>query len=377
MIRTVHVIAGLAVGGAEVMLFRLLSRLDRDAFEPEVVSMTGDGPLAEKIRALGVPVSGLGMRRGVPDPRGLARLAVRLRARRPGVVQTWMYHADLLGGLAAKLAGGPPVVWGVHHSNLDPAFNKRSTLFTARACARLSRALPARIVCCSEASRRVHAALGYDAAKMAVIPNGFDLAEFKPDPEARASVRRELDLPEDALLVGLVGRFDPLKDHRSFAAAAARMKTARVHFLLCGDGVEWGNPDLVRAVDAAGPRSRFHLLGRRGDVPRLTAALDVAASSSLGEGFPNAVGEAMACGVPCAVTDVGDSGAMVGETGKVVPAGDPEGLARALDELLALPIEGRRRLGEAARARVAEFYSLSRAATRYESLYKEIARASP
>lgn len=191
------------------MLYKLLTGMDREAFEAWVVSLTDIGPVGEKIRALGVPVRALGMRRGVPDPRGVWRLARLLQEDKPHVVQTWMYHADLVGGLAARLAGGIPMVWNIRHSNLDPEGNKRTTIWTAEACARLSHHLPIRIVCCSEASREEHTELCCTHQKMIVIPNGFDLTAFKPDPAARESVRQKLGLLRDALLIGLVGHFDP------------------------------------------------------------------------------------------------------------------------------------------------------------------------
>lgn len=357
-----------------MMLYKLLLGMNRDAFDARVVSLTDIGPVGEKIRAQGVPVRALGMRRGVPDLSGVWRLARLLKEDKPQVVQTWMYHADLVGGLAAWVAGGISVVWGIHHSNLDPEGNKRTTIWTARACARLSHRMPVHIICCSEASREVHEAMGYASRKMVVIPNGFDLAAFRPDLEVRESVRRELGVPHDALIIGLVGRFDPQKDHRNFVSAAARLCAAfpDVYFLLCGNGVTWDNPQLVQWIEKAGIRHRFYLLGRRDDMPRLTAALDISSSSSYGEAFPLVIGEAMACGVPCAVTDVGDSALIVGDTGRVVPPRDPEALAAAWRELIEMGTEGRRRLGEAARCRVEKHFSLPSVVARYENLYMEI-----
>ena len=185
-----HVIAGLSMGGAQMMLYKLLSHLDRTAFAAEVISLADVGPLDKKIRALGVPVRVLGMRAGIPNPMGLERLARWLRQDPPDLIQTWMYHADLIGGMAAKLAGGIPVAWNIRHSNLDIEGNKRTTLWTIKACVWLSRLLPTRIVCCSESSRQVHTALGYSPDAMLVIPNGFDLAAFRPDPAASALCAR-------------------------------------------------------------------------------------------------------------------------------------------------------------------------------------------
>lgn len=371
-----HVITSVSTGGAQMMLYKLLSRIDHVTFESEVISLIDIGPIGQRIQALGVPVRALGMRPGVPNPLGVLRLARWLRQDAPHVIQTWMYHADLVGGLAAKLAGSVPVAWGIHHSNLDSQINKWSTIWTAMACARLSRWLPARIVCCSEASRQVHTQLDYAADKMVVIPNGFDLVVFRPDPTARQSVRQELGIPEKAPLIGLVARFHPQKDHRNFVQAAARFHACapESHFLLCGDGITWENRELAGWIEAAGIQSQCHLLGRREDIPRLTAALDIASTAaSHGEAFPIVIGEAMACRVPCVVTDVGDSAIIVGETGVVVPPKDPQALATGWRQLLLdMSREERLQLGLAARQRIMERYSLEKIVEQYKRLYESL-----
>ena len=372
--RVSHIITGLNTGGAEMMLNKLLGAMSKEEFEQDVISLTDIGPIGAKIRSYGVRVGALGMRRGVPNPLAVLKLAVWLRRSRPAVIQTWMYHADLIGGLAGKLAGGIPVAWGIRHSNLDPQGNKCSTIWTAKASAKLSPYLPDRIVCCSEASRREHTRLGYTSEKMVVIPNGFDLDLFRPNKEARLTVRQELGIPENALLIGLVARFDPLKDHRNFVKAAIMLHTTKptAHFLLCGDRITWDNAVLAQWIDAASLSGHFHLLGRRKDIPRLVAALDIATSSSFGEGFPNVLGEAMACGVPCAVTDVGDSALIVRDTGRVVLPRDPTALAAAWHDLIEQGEDIRLRLGEAARRRIKENFSLPIITSRYENLYRKM-----
>lgn len=375
MLKITHVITGLNTGGAEMSLLKLLTHTDRTAFEPQVISLTDIGPVGERLTAAGVRVRALGMRSGLPNPLAVHKLARWLRTDQPHVVQTWMYHADLIGGLAARWAGRLPVAWGIRQSNLEPRGNKRTTIWTARACARLSRWLPARIVCCAEAARRTHAGIGYSADRMVVIPNGFDLSQFRPDPAARLAVRRELGLADDALLVGLMARFDPQKDHRNFIAAAAHLhaRLPDVQFVLCGQGVGWENAELAGWIEAAGIHRHCHLLGQRADMPRLMAALDISVLSSFGEGFPTVVGEAMACAVPCVVTDVGDAAVLVGDTGKVVPPRDPAALAAACHGLIAAgPVE-RSRLGLTARQRVQQHYSLAAMVSRYEALYRELA----
>jgi glycosyltransferase involved in cell wall biosynthesis len=382
--RIIHVITSLSSDGAQTMLYKLLSSLDRSLYQSQVISLTDRGAMASKIEALGVPVLALGMRPGMPSPVSILQLAAWFRRYAPNVIQTWLYHADLIGGIAAKLAGGIPVAWNIRreipvawnirHGTIDSKGHKKSTVLAVKACAVLSRWLPIRIVCCSESSRLAHSAIGYQGHEMLVIPNGFDLSGFRPDPGARLSVRQELGLPEDAVIIGLIARFHPLKDHRNFISAAALLHTKypEVHFLLCGAGATAENSELAEWIKATNVAERIHLLGHRQDVSRVDAALDIASSSSYSEGFPNAIGEAMACAVPCAVTDAGESALIVGDTGRVVPPKDPAALASAWTELIEMGRGGRSLLGHAARDRISQYFSLHTIVERYASLYKNI-----
>jgi glycosyltransferase involved in cell wall biosynthesis len=374
--KIVHIITGLNTGGAEVMLRELLKHSPRPQFESQVISLTGIGPIGQSMRELGFQVSSLGMRPQLPDPGALWRLSRRLKRQKPDVVQTWLYHGDLIGGLAARLAGIEAVAWGIHISWLDAPQSKKSTLAMVKAGALLSPFVPRRIVCCAQSALELHERIGYDRTKMQVIPNGFDLGEFKPDEGARDSVRRELGLESETPLVGLIGRFHPQKDHENFVRAAriVAKNDARTRFVLIGSGNEWSNEQLNDWIESAGLKARFHLLGRRDDVARLSASFDVLAlSSSYGEAFPLVVGQAMACQVPCAVTDVGDSADLVGDTGRIVAPRDAPALAQGIRELLDLGLEGRAALGQRARRRIEERFSIQSVAARYHELYREIA----
>jgi glycosyltransferase involved in cell wall biosynthesis len=378
VIKVTHIITGLECGGAEMMLYKLLHRLEGE-IAAEVISLTDDGSLGPSIRQLGVPVNVLGMRRGLPNPWAVGKLAQHLRRSRPNVVQTWMYHADLLGGLATKLGGAVPLAWGIRQSNLDPVHSKRLTRLTVRLCARLSDGLPQRIVCCSKEAARIHVEMGYAKEKITIIPNGFDLEAFRPDPGARTTLRRELGLAEEAPLIGMVARFDAQKDHQTFIGAAALVLRRRpdVKFVFVGDGATDSNVTLLGWLRAAGVADRFLLLGRREDVTAVLNALDIASlSSAFGEGFPNVVGEAMACGVPCVVTDVGDSAWLVGGAGRVVPARNPEALARAWLDLLESDSSERRAIGAIGRARVSEQFEIGIIAHRYRDLWLEMSVAA-
>ncbi len=378
MIKVMHIITTLGPAGAETMLTRVASGMDATRFENEVVSLTRILDLAEGVRGMGVRVRTLGMKTGVPNPLLVMRLAQWIRESKPDVIHTWMYHANLVGALAARLACDVPVVWGIHHNALDPRVDKRRTMLVNRVCAFLSRKLPARIVCCSEASLRIHKKLSYANEKLEVIPNGFDLEQVKPDPAARVSVRAELGIPAETLLIGIAARFHPQKDHLNFVRAAARLhrQMPGIHFLLCGLDITWQNSRLAGWIEAAGIRDCCHLLGVRRDMSRLFAGMDIATTASLsGEAFPLVIGEAMACGTPCVVTDVGDSALIVEETGIVVAPGDPDALAEAWRNLIEAGPRVRRRLGIAARRRVQQHFALSAVVERYQTIYAQLAGA--
>jgi glycosyltransferase involved in cell wall biosynthesis len=373
--KVLHIITGLSTGGAERMLLKLLTGMNRQQFELSVVSLTTEGELGPSIRELGIPLVTLGMRPGRATPLDLLRLGQAIRRISPNVVQTWMYHADLLGGFAARLVGVPTVCWNIRHSNFDMSEDKWHTRQTARACAWVSRWLPKVIVCNSRNAAAIHQQLGYEATKFRIIPNGFDPHQYRPDPEARASVREELGLKHDAILVGLIARFNPQKNHLGFIEAASRLldQAPDVHLVLVGKNIDENNVVLRRWIHEKGKTERFHLLGLRPDIARLTAALDVAVSSSShGEGFPNVVGEAMATGVPCVVTDVGDSSWIVGDTGNVVPPGESVALCAALYNMVSKSREERVKIGEMARRRIIEHFSLEYVVGEYERLYGDL-----
>ncbi len=377
--RILFLTTGLYAGGAELMLLRLLSRLDRQRFLPSVISLIQLGPVGEKIEQLGIPVRSLGMQPGKPDLASIWRLVRWLRRDRPHIMQTWMYHADLLGGVAARLAGHIPIAWGIRHSDPLTQGYGSLTVPTVKLCARLSRWIPKRIVCCSEASRQTHVAFGYAGEKMMVIPNGVDLTALKPDPEARPLTRQALAIPSEASVIGLVGRFHPQKDHQNFVRAAKLLVSKRpsVHFVLCGEGVTWDNRALVAWIDDAGIRTNCRLLGRREDVPQLMASFDLATSSScFGESFANVVSEAMSCGVPCVVTDVGDSAHIVGPTGIVVPPRDAVALAQAWERMLDLGREQLFQTGLQARQRIQVHFDLSKIVDRYQTMFEELTISS-
>lgn len=369
--KIIHLITDLDTGGAEMMLLKLLAHMDGERFANVVISLTDRGTLGEQIAALGVPVFTLGMRRGLPNPLGIGRLVRLLRQEKPDILQTWLYHADLLGTISSRLVHVPTLCWNIRCSDMDMSRYSRLSRLVLHILAGLS-GCPDIVIVNSEAGRRLHETLRYSPRRWEIVPNGFDLNRFHPDPAARQSLREELDVPPDTVLISLVARFDPMKDHHTFLEAAGRIahEQSSVHFVLAGKGIE----QLAGIVDEMGLGARVHLLGERSDIPRIMAALDILAlSSAFGEGFPNVVGEAMACGIPCVATDVGDAASIIGETGIVVQPRDPAGMADAWKQLIEMPDAERQALGKDARRRVERLFSIESIVGRYQSLYRGIA----
>jgi glycosyltransferase involved in cell wall biosynthesis len=375
--RILFVITDLNFGGAEVMLRNLLTQLDRETFEFEVVSLQETGPVGEQIGQMGIHVHALGMDPQKPQFKAILLLVKIIRNFRPDLINTWMYHADLMGSVAALFSGFPPVIWGLHHTVGDQEELKFSTRQIIRLNRWLSHLLPKRIVCCAEATRRSHADIGFCESKMVVITNGYDLDIFRPDPTARSMFRKDHNLSADAQLVGLFARYHPMKDHSTFIQAAKiiQQQMPNVFFVMVGSEIDNSNRPLNSEIDRAGIRSSTILLGLRKDISALLAALDLyVSSSSRGEAFPMIIGEAMACGVPCVATDVGDSARIISSIGRIVPPGQPETLAAAAMEILTFPSEERDSLGRAARARVEAEYNLSIIAQKYMRLYHDVCK---
>lgn len=354
-----HVITGLGSGGAEGQLALLAARQRADGLAPVVVALVSGGPNDRKLTAAGIVVESLGMARGRPSPRAVIRLAKLIRRHKPDVLQSWLFHADLLATVALAMSGcwrRTALIWSLRCSQMDFERYRPTLKWVVRLCALLSR-FPMAVAANSVAGRDFFRRLGYRPTIFPVIANGIDTGRFRPDATARANVRRTFGIAEDLPLLAIVGRVDPMKDHSTFLSALDLLPDCVA--LAIGEGTE-----------GLSVRSSVHRLGYRDDVPHLLAACDVIVSSSaFGEGFSNAIAEGMATGLPAVATDVGDARAIIGETGVIVPPRDSEALARAVSKILARP--DLREMGNAARQRVEQHYSVDRMAAAYATLYTE------
>lgn len=369
MIKVLHVITGLDIGGAEMVLLRLVEEMDRSRFTNSVISLRAGGQLRDRLKAAGAEV--LCLRSGTRSPVAPFQVFQEARRSRPDVMQTWMYHGDVHGGLGGWFARAFPIVWGIHAGPLPPKGQKPMMKLGVRILGRLSHRIPTRIVCCSRTSLAVHAALGYAREKMVVIPNGFDSAASHT--EAASKLRNQLGLPPNARLIGRIGRFHPQKDIPNLIHAFSRLQ-GRPHLLLAGSGMSMDNIELRTLMEDLVVIDRVHLVGEVAEPSPLYCACDVVVSSSaFGEAMPLVLGEAMSLGVPVVTTDVGDSKDLVADHERVVPPSNPSALSAAIQRMLDLPEEERLSLGERDRRRISTRFSRAAMVDSYERLYEEVA----
>lgn len=368
-----HLITGLGVGGAEHMLEKLVLSMDRSEFSNTVVSVTGDDQIAERLRDAGVPVYSLGLTNAASLPRTILRLRRLILELQPDVMQTWLYHADLVGTVTHMTTPtNTKLLWNLRCSDMDMRQYSAGTRWVLRFLPMLS-GNPLRIISNSEAGRQHHIRLGYRKSGWTILPNGFDLAKFKTKEAARQQVRRLLGIADTDFLIGMIARHDPMKDHPNFLAMARELikRHSNMQFMLVGRGCEPDKPWSAGARAELG--SRLHLLGERKDVADLLPALDVMTlTSAYGEGFPNVLGEALAAGVPSVATDVGDAARILGDCGIIVPPRSPDALAAAVQQIIDMPAAERAAWRQRMRQRAEREFNLADVTRRYEKLYREI-----
>ena len=372
--KVLHIITGLATGGAERALYNLLQGGLSTKFDSHVISMTDAGTIGPQIKALGVPVTTLDMPAGRPTLAGLLKLRSVVKTLEPDVIQGWMYHGNLAASLArSMLSERVALAWNIRQTLYQIGNEKFLTQHVIRANRFFSKA-PDALLYNSQLSRQQHEAFGFASNNGQIIANGIDLQRFSFSQDARQSIRSELAIPAGALLVGHAARLHPMKDHANFLQAAGiiALQQANVHFVLSGRDVSMENSSLRKLIPDS-LQDRFHLLGERSDMVDLMSAMDLfCLCSAWGEGFPNVLGEAMAVAVPCVATDIGDSALIVGDCGVIVSPRDKAALASGIESLLSLPSTERRLLGEQARRRIEDKFTLGAIVEQYADLYNNL-----
>jgi glycosyltransferase involved in cell wall biosynthesis len=373
-LKILHIIIGLKTGGAETVLKRLIeAHIDNSNYAHEVVSLTEIGKVGEQLLKRGVKVQSLGMNSAIGGFFVFWQLIRLIRKVKPDIVQTWMYHADLIGGLAARFSGVKRVIWGIRTTEIR-ASGSMLTVVIRKLCALFSRLIPTVIVCVAEASKQVHIALGYDAQRMVIIPNGFIVPDLNRLTEQACKLRKNCDFTEKDIVIGSVGRFNPVKDQQSFIQAAGIIlnKYPNTRIMIVGRDINATNIDLIKWMNETGNIQRFTLLGERGDVDVCMKAMDVFCLHSRTEGFPNVLGEAMSVARASVTTDVGDAALLLGDCGTVVVNNDVRALMEGLEKMVRHSKEEREILGQKARLRIQQNFTLQQTVKQFENVYRKI-----
>lgn len=375
MATVVHIITGLSGGGAESSLFKLVT--NSVGYKHIVISLSDGGVYGPRLRKEGIEVYCLGMRRGRFNLFKIASLVVLLRNLKPVLVQTWMYHSDLLGGLSAKLAGVKKVCWTIRNSDIDRNVQGNvGTRLVVRLCALLSYIVPNRIVACATRAIQVHIEKGYQKSRFLLIHNGIDTQRFSPDHSLRAEMRAILGYGSQDKVIGTVARFHPQKGFSDLfeAFAAVSVKSQQAKLMLAGTGMDDSNTELVQLLSRYDIEKNVQLLGFRSDLHSLYNAMDIhVLTSRYGEAFPNVVAEAMATGTVSLATDVGDAAFILGDKQFVAEPGNVHSIVQTLmsafkllDQKRSMPQEhGQRR-------RIVEDFSLSKMVNAYEDLWNSL-----
>lgn len=376
--KIIHIINNFSYGGAEMMLYKLLLKTNLKYWQPYLICLNEEGGLRSKFEQLNIPIEVLGLPRGKVNLQGFNKLINILIKIKPDIVQGWMYHSNLASTVGILITSpNTPLVWNIPQSLSNLKNEKKSTAKIIRLLSFLSW-FPQKIIYNSQTSAKQHEKIGYQQSKSLPFPDGFLVDIFKPSTSAYQQLRQELKLPSSTIIIGRIARYHPMKDYVNLLEAGAKLltKNNQVHFVLVGPNIDYNNEELMPKITELGINNNVHLLGIRDDTPELNAGFDVACTTSAwGEGFPNVVGEAMACGVPCVVTDVGDSAWLVGDTGLVVPPSNSDALAEAWQKLINNP-QLRQDLGTKARQRIVDNFALEKIVSNYENLYKNILETS-
>ena len=332
--KIVHIISGLGNGGAEGVLYRLVTHDIKN--EHIVISMTDSGKYGPLLLDKGFTVFCLNMQSGKIALKPIYMLYKYLKDINPDIVQTWMYHADLIGGIIARAAGIKNIFWNLRHSNFDINHTKSSTIKIAKVNAKLSNIIPKKIISCAQGAIKAHTDLGYNRDKIVVIENGYDLDTFKVDNNSCSLIRKELRIGGNPI-IGMVGRYDPQKNHKGLIEALGIVKERgyTFDFVLVGRDLNNENKALLEQIKKLNLYGLTHLLDQRSDIPSIMNALDLhVLSSSYGEGFPNVIAEAMACGTPCIATDIGDSNIIIDKYGIIIKPNDVDALVMSIIEMI-------------------------------------------
>ncbi|HAS6257788.1 TPA: glycosyltransferase [Vibrio vulnificus] len=326
--KIIHIIPTLGDGGAEATLDKIC-RFDKNN-EHIVICLIGGGKYKKSIEDAGVKVHTLGIR-SFPYFPSIFTLFSLIKRYNADVVQTWMYHADFLGGIIAKVVGCKSIVWNVRHSCLSPKYTKRQTIILARFCAILSKFIPNDIIYCGIVAKNEHVKIGYNKKLFKIVPNGYDFSIYKPQEPSSDFKKRFSQIDDDYIRFGKLARYTPEKNHNHLLESFSLLKNKmnKFYLFLAGKGIDYENKCLVKKISELNLSDNVFLIGQVCDSIDFMNFIDVNIQSSSSEGFPNVLVEALACGTPCIATDVGDSQYIISEPSVLVPSNNKQQLSEA------------------------------------------------
>jgi glycosyltransferase involved in cell wall biosynthesis len=365
--KIVHIITGLGDGGAEHTLFKICKYDSKN--KHIVISFKKYGKYSSLLNKLGIEVYCLNA--NFFSIHKFFFLIKLLQSLKPDIVQTWLVHADLIGSIAARLAGIKKILWNVRYSNIDIDKSKLTTVLIIKILAKLSYIIPETIVIVSKKAKKIYESKGYDKRKLKFIPNGYDLSTLKVSKSQKIYFQKKIKIKKQIPLIGYVARYDPLKDHLNLlnALSLIRLKGKDFFCILVGSNIN-KNKILINEIKKLKLDNYISLLGPVNNVSKIMNLLDIHVQSSASEGFPNVVAEAMAHKTPCVVTNVGDSSYIVGQTGWVVPSNNSVKLAKAIEKAFnEMGTKNWNKKCNVARIRIKQKFSLSKMIKSYNKVW--------
>lgn len=372
-----HIITSLGAGGAEGTLVKLV--MNENYHEHIIITLTGKGKYFEKLIKNNYKVYDLNFKNKFFVLLNFLKLVLLIKKINPDAVQTWLYHADLLGGLAAKICFVKNIIWNIRTSYL-PSNYKLTTILTIKLCACLSWFIPKKIITCAKSTLSIHEDLGYCVEKFEVIFNGFILP--KDEIMNKKLFFENLDLSDKDFNIIFVGRFAPQKDHNNFLRAIELFRRNYPVFLNLNLNIIFIGKDTSEILknnkwfDANSLNLKLITINNTNNIYKYFSHMDLSVlSSSYGEAFPNVLAESMLCGVPCIATDVGDSKAILGNNGWIVRPSSPKELSEALFEAINtihLKPKNKKRIAENCKSKVLSEYTLETMVNRYKDLYSNV-----
>ncbi len=370
MKKYLHIITSLDIGGAETMLLRLIKHKSDLVKSTIVVSLTNNGKIGEALEEIGVKVVCLEIKSWSSIFKTLLKLKKIIQNERPTIVHTWMYHANIFGGIAAYLAKSQNIIWSIRRSEFTRK-ESLSTFVIMKIGAMFSSTIPKAIVHVAESGLKNHQKYGYKSNNTLVIPNGFDLEKLKYDQSARKKIRNELNLSNDQILIGCVGRFHVSKGYETLISSSANVLKLHknVKYLLIGRNLDKRNSILMEWINKTGFPEKFIMVGEKRNIAEYMNAMDVFCLPSITEGFPNVVGEAMASGLPCVATSVGDVEKITGNNAILVKPNNNELLSKGLNKILSMGNKKRKIMGLNGRRKIEKEYPINLICEKYYNLY--------